>query len=118
VGRSNAGHSHRRRFSDPTWIHERKFDGERCLVFRSGADVRLVTRNRRIVNNHYPGLAGAFARQKAEDFVVDGDRRVREETDELRAVAATLSDPEKAVGQGWPSLLRLRSVACRRLHHD
>ena len=24
------------RFSDPAWIFERKFDGERCLAFRAG----------------------------------------------------------------------------------
>jgi len=24
------------RFTDPAWIFERKFDGERCLAFRAG----------------------------------------------------------------------------------
>jgi ATP-dependent DNA ligase len=34
------------RFSDPAWIFERKFDGERCLAFRAGPQLRLMTRNR------------------------------------------------------------------------
>src|SRR6266536_1118975 len=34
------------RFSDPNWIFERKLDGERCLAFRSGRTVRLMSRNR------------------------------------------------------------------------
>jgi len=33
------------RFSDPGWIFERKLDGERCLAFTSGRQVRLMTRN-------------------------------------------------------------------------
>jgi ATP-dependent DNA ligase len=33
------------RFSDPAWIYERKFDGERCLAFRDGEQLRLMTRN-------------------------------------------------------------------------
>jgi len=31
-----------RRFSDPGWIFERKFDGMRCLAFRDGDRVRLL----------------------------------------------------------------------------
>src|SRR5258708_17978429 len=34
------------RFSDPAWIFERKFDGERCLAFRAGPQLRLMTRSR------------------------------------------------------------------------
>ena len=28
-------------FSDPEWIYERKLDGERCLVFRDGDELRI-----------------------------------------------------------------------------
>lgn len=28
-------------FSDTNWIYERKLDGERCLAFRDGDEVRL-----------------------------------------------------------------------------
>ena len=62
-----------KRFSDPDWIYERKFDGERILVFRDGKDVRLVTRNRKTVNSAYPELVEAFGDMDASDFVVDGE---------------------------------------------
>jgi ATP-dependent DNA ligase len=32
-------------FSAADWIFERKLDGVRCLAFRSGSTVRLVSRN-------------------------------------------------------------------------
>jgi bifunctional non-homologous end joining protein LigD len=62
-----------RRFSDPGWIFEPKFDGERCLAFRKGSDVRLLSRNRKRLDDHYPELAEAMAAQEADDFVVDGE---------------------------------------------
>jgi bifunctional non-homologous end joining protein LigD len=62
-----------RRFSDPGWVFEPKFDGERCLAFRQGPQVRLLSRNRKRLNDHYPELAEALAAQEADDFVVDGE---------------------------------------------
>ncbi|MBA5777549.1 ATP-dependent DNA ligase [Stappia sp. F7233] len=61
------------RFSDRGWIYERKFDGERVLLFREGECVRLLTRNRKDVSSTYPELAEAVARQPLHDFVADGE---------------------------------------------
>jgi len=61
------------RFSDPAWIFERKFDGERCLAFRDGEQLRLVTRNRQQVTGTYPEIAEALRAQDAADFIVDGE---------------------------------------------
>jgi DNA ligase D-like protein (predicted ligase) len=61
------------RFSDPAWLYERKFDGERCLAYRSGAEVRLLTRKQQHVNRTYPELAEALAAQDNADFIVDGE---------------------------------------------
>jgi bifunctional non-homologous end joining protein LigD len=61
------------RFSDPDWIFERKLDGERCLAFRSGKEVRLLSRNRKALNNHYPEVAAALSDQSISDLVVDGE---------------------------------------------
>ncbi|MGH3200468.1 MAG: non-homologous end-joining DNA ligase [Streptosporangiaceae bacterium] len=61
------------RFSDPAWIFERKFDGERCLAFRDGTRLRLMTRNRQPVTGTYPEIAGALAAQDAADFIMDGE---------------------------------------------
>jgi bifunctional non-homologous end joining protein LigD len=63
----------RDRFSDPGWIYERKFDGERCLAYRFGGQVRLMTRNRQQVNSTYPELDEALSAQGADNFVVDGE---------------------------------------------
>lgn len=61
------------RFSDPGWIFEPKFDGERCLAYRTRSQVRLLSRNRLLLNDHYPELAEALAAQEADGFVVDGE---------------------------------------------
>ena len=61
------------RFSDPAWIFERKFDGERCLAFRAGQQLRLMTRNRQQVTSTYPEIADALQSQDASDFIVDGE---------------------------------------------
>ena len=61
------------RFSDPGWIFERKLDGERCLAFREGAGIRLLTRNQKQANPAYPELVEALAGQSGGDFVVDGE---------------------------------------------
>jgi bifunctional non-homologous end joining protein LigD len=61
------------RFSDPSWLYERKFDGERCLAYRAGDDLRLMTRNQKQVNGTYPELVSALRAQDSTDFIVDGE---------------------------------------------
>ncbi len=63
----------RDRFSDLAWMYERKLDGERCLAFRDGDQVRLMTRNRKMVSSTYPELVEALGAQQSGDFVVDGE---------------------------------------------
>jgi DNA ligase D-like protein (predicted ligase) len=62
-----------KRFSDPKWIFERKFDGMRCLAFRDGDRVRLLSRNRQPLNGTYPELVDALIAQHTTRFVVDGE---------------------------------------------
>jgi DNA ligase D-like protein (predicted ligase) len=63
----------RDRFSDPEWIFERKLDGERCLAFRTGRGVRLMTRNQKEDTSTYPEITEALAAQRADDFIIDGE---------------------------------------------
>ena len=63
----------RDRFSDPAWLYERKLDGERCLAFRSGDSIRMMTRNQKEVSNNYPEIAGALREQGTRDFIIDGE---------------------------------------------
>src|SRR5437660_12039632 len=62
-----------RRFSDPAWLFERKLDGERCLGYRRGGDVRLLSRNRKRLDDAYPEVAEALGRETESDLVVDGE---------------------------------------------
>ncbi|MGM0493477.1 MAG: DNA ligase D [Armatimonadota bacterium] len=61
------------RFSDPDWIFERKLDGQRCLAFRQGDDVRLFSRNQNLINDAYPELVEAIAELEHDEFVIDGE---------------------------------------------
>lgn len=62
-----------RPFSDPDWVYERKLDGERCLAFAHGHDVRLLSRTRHSLRATYPELVDAIAARGAGDMVVDGE---------------------------------------------
>jgi len=61
------------RFSRPGWLFEQKLDGERCLVFRRGREVRLLSRNRMRLNGKYPEIVAAVQRQAADVFIADGE---------------------------------------------
>lgn len=61
------------RFRDPQWIFERKFDGMRCLAFRDGDEVRLLSRNRKPLNGTYPELVDALTAQRTTRYVLDGE---------------------------------------------
>jgi DNA ligase D-like protein (predicted ligase) len=60
-------------FSSDNWLYEHKFDGERCLAFKKNGKVRLMSRNKKLMNTEYPELVKAFEQQTADNFVVDGE---------------------------------------------
>lgn len=62
-----------RYFSNKNWLYEHKFDGERCLVFKRKGNVTLMSRNKRIINAEYPELVAALLKQKADNFIIDGE---------------------------------------------
>jgi bifunctional non-homologous end joining protein LigD len=55
-------------YSDPAWISERKLDGERCLAFCSGGEVRLRSRNRKDLGVTYPEVVETLARHGHDDL--------------------------------------------------
>src|SRR5437879_2042435 len=61
------------RFSREGWLFEPKLDGQRCLVFRHGGDVRLFSRNRKLLNETYPEITMAFHRQEMDSFITDDE---------------------------------------------
>ncbi|HVY13890.1 MAG TPA: DNA ligase D, partial [Rhodopila sp.] len=55
------------------WLHEIKFDGYRLLLFKSGGDVRIMTRNGQDWTGRLHAIAQAVARLKPHDLVLDGE---------------------------------------------
>ena len=61
------------RFSRENWIFERKLDGERCLAFKRGNKVQLLSRNHKSIADKYPEIVEAIAKQKPSNIIVDGE---------------------------------------------
>lgn len=101
------------RFSDPDWIFERKLDGVRCLAFRDGNRVRLLSRNRLSLNGTYPDLVDALTAQSCRRFVVDGEvvafQGRRTSFTRLQGRLG-VSDPEQARASGTPVFYYLFDV--------
>jgi bifunctional non-homologous end joining protein LigD len=62
-----------RAFDDPGWVFERKLDGIRAAVRRSGSEVTLTSRTGKDLTGAYPELAEALAADAASDFFADGE---------------------------------------------
>lgn len=60
-------------FSDKDWIYERKLDGERCLIFKNGNAVNIMSRNKKNLNDTYPEIVAAIKKQKTGNFIADGE---------------------------------------------
>ncbi|HLB40472.1 MAG TPA: non-homologous end-joining DNA ligase, partial [Candidatus Babeliales bacterium] len=60
-------------FASPEWLYEHKFDGIRCIASKQAGQVRLFSRNRRLMNQTYPELVAALQAQTADNFIVDGE---------------------------------------------
>jgi ATP-dependent DNA ligase len=55
------------------WQYEPKWDGFRCLAFKDGAKVDLLSRNQRPLNRYFPELVAAFAALPFGKVVLDGE---------------------------------------------
>ena len=55
------------------WLFEPKWDGFRTLVFRSGADVLLQSRDLKPMNRYFPELAAPLLAQLPERCAIDGE---------------------------------------------
>jgi bifunctional non-homologous end joining protein LigD len=62
-----------KRFSDPAWTFERKLDGIRMIAFKSGDEVRLLSRNRLSLTKDYPHVAEAIAALPIQQAILDGE---------------------------------------------
>jgi bifunctional non-homologous end joining protein LigD len=62
-----------RPFDDPDWVFERKLDGIRAAVRRSGDRVTLTSRSGKSLSSSYPELVEALAAEPAPEFLADGE---------------------------------------------
>ena len=60
-------------FDHQDWIYERKWDGERALVFKKNGKVSIYSRNHKKINDSYPELEKAFESAERENFIADGE---------------------------------------------
>lgn len=55
------------------FVYEPKWDGLRCMAFRSGAGMDLRSRNQRPLARYFPELVEALLSVPVERFVIDGE---------------------------------------------
>lgn len=59
--------------ADPGWRFEPKWDGFRCLAFRSGDDVELKAKSGKPLGRFFPDVVEALKALPVDRFVVDGE---------------------------------------------
>lgn len=57
----------------PGWQYEPKWDGFRCLVFRNGDEVELMSKSGKPLQRYFPEVAAFMAALPADRFVLDGE---------------------------------------------
>ncbi|AQR75029.1 ATP-dependent DNA ligase [Sphingomonas sp. LM7] len=58
---------------DDGWQFEPKWDGFRCLVFKQGEDVALISKSGKPLARYFPEVAAAIAALPVERIVLDGE---------------------------------------------
>lgn len=57
----------------PDWQYEPKWDGFRCLAFRDGKRIDLMSKSGKPLTRYFPELVRAIAELKPDRFVLDGE---------------------------------------------
>lgn len=60
----------------PGWRFEPKWDGFRCLAFKTDGEVELVSKSGKPLTRYFPEVVDALGRFRPEQFVVDGELTV------------------------------------------
>jgi ATP-dependent DNA ligase len=55
------------------WQFEPKWDGFRCLVFKSGRNVELMAKSGKPLTRYFPEIVAAFSKARSDDFILDGE---------------------------------------------
>jgi ATP-dependent DNA ligase len=59
--------------SGPDWQYEPKWDGFRCLAFRDGKRIDLLSKSGKPLTRYFPELVSAFSTLIPRQFVLDGE---------------------------------------------
>jgi len=59
--------------ADGGWRFEPKWDGFRCLAFRSGGEVELRAKSGKSLGRYFPDVTAKLAAMKGDPFVIDGE---------------------------------------------
>lgn len=94
------------RFDDHGWAFGHKLDGARCIAYRKGGRIRLMSRTRHEMNASYPEVVDALAAEKKDDFIIDGEIVALDKDGnskfELLQPRMGLQSPEEARRTGVP----------------
>ncbi len=60
-------------FSDPGWVYDRKLDGARCITYRKGNEIGLMSRTRHEMSTSFPEIREAFAALPPGNYILDGE---------------------------------------------
>lgn len=60
-------------FSNKDWIFERKFDGERCFIYKNNDKTFLKSRNNKKLDVTYPEIVQAAQSFKVDQIILDGE---------------------------------------------
>src|SRR5262245_56326844 len=55
------------------WLHEVKFDGDRCQLHKAGNEVVILSKHGRDFTNRFPGIRGAVLTLPCKSTIIDGE---------------------------------------------
>ncbi|WP_419815575.1 ATP-dependent DNA ligase [Glacieibacterium sp.] len=55
------------------WRYEPKWDGFRCLAFRDGKDIEIMSKSGKSLSRYFPEITAMLARLPSQRFVLDGE---------------------------------------------
>lgn len=84
------------------WQYEPKWDGFRCLAYRDGSELELMSKASQPLLRYFPEVAGALSELRANQFVLDG---------ELVILAEGRSDFDALLQRIHPAESRVRKLA-------
>jgi len=60
-------------FDRPGWVYEEKYDGDRMLAYKEGAQVRLLSRNGKDNTDRFAKIAAAIGKLRPATLLLDGE---------------------------------------------